>query len=231
MCIRGTFRQLPSTFRASVGTPINFCQISAHLRVLSSTVCAEAGPSVNIRQLSVCPPDLRSTFRAASGHSVNFRQLFVRQWDLPSNFCVSTEPSINICQLFVCPWDLPNSSVRPLDRLSTSFNFPCGRGIFHQLSVQSWDHPSAFRTSVVPSVNFPYLRGTFRQVRQLFVRLRNYTSILRASAECSVNFRQLSVHPRDLSSTFRFELPSSFHVSAGHSVNFHDIFACPWNLP
>ena len=137
-------RDLLSVFCASVGPSINFCQISAHLRVLPSTVCAEAEPSVSIRQLSVCPRDLRSTFRAAAGHSVNFRQLFV------------------------CPWDLPKSSVRPLDRVSTLFNFPCGHGIFHQLSVQSWDHPSAFCKSVVPSVNFPYVRVTFRQVLSTF---------------------------------------------------------------
>ena len=50
-----TFRQLPSTFRVSVG-------ISVLLWVHPSTVCAEVGPSISIRQLSVCPRDLRSNF-------------------------------------------------------------------------------------------------------------------------------------------------------------------------
>ena len=59
-------------------------------------------------------------------------------------------------------------------------------------------------------------------------------------------FCQLSLHPRDVPSTCvnfpydseifpqlsvpQFELPSSFRVSAGHSVNFLDIFVRPWNL-
>ena len=175
-------RDLLSVFCASVGPSVNFRQISVHLQVLPSTVCAEAEPSVSIRKLSICQCDLQSAFHAAAGHSVNFRQLSVHPRYLP----------LTSVQLFVCPWDLPKSFIRPLDRLSTSLNFPCGHGI---------------------SINFPYNHGTICQlsirpwdIPSSFFNLwcfRVFILQFRASAESSVNFRQLSVHPRDLSSTFR----------------------------
>ena len=214
---------LLSVFCASVGPSVNSRQISVHLRVLPSTVCAEAEPSVSIRQLSVCPRDLRSTFRAAAGHSVNFRQLFED------------------------PWDLPLSSV----------NFSCIRGTFqkvpygrwtvchlHQLFVWSRDLPSTLRTIMGPSVSFPYVRGTFCQ---LSIRPRDIPSSFVNFSCVRVIILQYSVHQRNLPSTsdnFRcihgtcrqlfvhhFEFPSYFRASTGHSVNFHDIFVCPRNLP
>ena len=206
-----------------MGPSINFHHITVHLRVLPSTVCAEVGPSVSICQLSVCPRDLRSTFRAAAGHSVNFRQLFED------------------------PWDLPLSSV----------NFSCIRGTFqkvpygrwtvchlHQLFVWSRDLPSTLRTIMGPSVSFPYVRGTFCQ---LSIRLRDIPSNFVNFLCIRVIILQYSVHQRKLPSTsdnfwwihetcrqlsvHRFELPSYFNASAGHFVNFYDIFVYPRKLP
>ena len=77
--------------------------------------------------------------------------------------------------------------------------------------MQSWDLPSAFHASVVPTINFLCIRGTFRrlpcvcgsfcQLRQLSVCARVHLLTFRASAGLSVNFHQLSVRPQDLPPT------------------------------
>ena len=85
---------------------------------------------------------------------------------------------------------------------------PVIHGTFRQLL-------SIFSASAGPCVKFSCVRGTFRQ---LSVRPRDYPSNF-VSAEHSVIFSKLHVHPCDLASTFR--------ASAGHSVNFP---GHPWDF-
>ena len=72
---------------------------------------------------------------------------------------------------------------------------------FCQLSVHPRDHASNFHASVRHSVNFPFVRGTFRQL----------WSTLRVSAVPSINFPQHFVHPWDLlkCSVQLLDLPST----------------------
>ena len=106
----------------------------------------------------------------------------------------------------------------------------CGHGTFCQLSKQLYVWPrdflstflapmgpslkfsSTFRVAGRPSVNFPCIHGTFCKHLSTFLE----------SAGPSSNFRQISVGPRDLPSTFHASmgLPSTFHAYAGPSVDF-----------
>ena len=131
-----------------------------------------------------------------------------------------------------------------LDFLSTSVNLLCVCGTFHQLFVHPRELTSTFHTIMGPSVSFLYVCGTFCQ---LSIRLRDIPSSFVNFSCVRVIILQYSVHQRNLPSTsdnfrcihgtchqlsvHRFELPSYFRASAGHSVNFHDIFVCPRNLP
>ena len=173
-CIRGSFRQLPSTFCASMGPP--------------ETFRAAAGPSVNFSQLSVQPWELLSTFRASERPSVNFlcicgifHQLSVWPRDLSSTFCV-------------LPWDLPSTSVN----LGPSVNFLCGCGTFRQHSLWPEDHPSAFLVSAGLSINFREF-----SVRQWDFTSILHASIglsvsFRQLSMHPGNLRQLSLRMRDL---------------------------------
>ena len=62
-----------------------------------------------------------------------------------------------------------------------------------QLSELLRDFPSTFPVAGGPSVNFSCIHGTLN-FRELSVHPRDFTSILHAS----VNFRQLSVRPGEL---------------------------------
>ena len=86
---------------------------------------------------------------------------------LPSTFSGSVEPSVNFCQHIACRGTLQKRSVQPR--------------IFHQLSVQlrdlpstsvCWGNfcqlPSTFHVCKGPSVNFPCISGTFRQLPSTF---------------------------------------------------------------
>ena len=155
--------------------------------------------SETFHQLSVRPQDLPST-------SMNILSVrgkhFVRKLDLPLNFR----------QILVWLRVLPSSfcassgpsvifrkhSVQP----RTSVNLHQllrDRRIYRQLSVHPQHLSQTFRAFEGTSMNFPYVRGGF------------------------INFRQLSMHPRDY--------PSNFCVSAEHCVIFSKHSVQPWGLP
>ena len=130
-CIHRTISQLPSTFRASEGLPVNFRQIAVYLWDPLTT-------SVNFPCVHGSFHEFPTAFRASAGLSVNFRHLLrvtrhivnlrqssVHPRDLLSTFCASARPSIYFCQLSVCLWGLPLASV----------NFPCIRCIFLHIYV------------------------------------------------------------------------------------------------
>ena len=120
-------------------------------------------------KLAAQPQDLcqlPSTLRASTGPSINFLCIRGTVCQLPSTFCVC-------------------------GTLKKRFMQP---RLFHQLSVQSRDLPSAFHASMGPSINFPYVRGTFHELPSTF----------RASEGPSVSFpcvhgtfHQLSVCQQD----------------------------------
>ena len=139
----------------------------------------------------------------------SFAHLTVHSRDLPSSFRASTVPSVNFpyvrrtfYQLSLHPRDLLPTSVsfscvhrtfsKFLRDRGTFKNVPESRWTFHQLhstsalswdfwqlSVQSWNVPSAYRASARPSVNFLCISRTFIQIQSTF----------RASAGPSINFR------------------------------------------
>lgn len=128
------FPSISVTFPCCRGLSDNFCQLSIW----------------TFRQL---PCDhkifcqLLSTLCVAAGPSVNckcghgtFHQPSVRQWNHPATICATHGPSINIscCSGTCC--QLPSTFYAAT---GTCVNFPC---------------------AVVPSINFPSHRGTFRQL-------------------------------------------------------------------
>ena len=122
---------------------------------------------------------------------VNFGQLSVLQQDILSTSVNSLSVRGTFHQLSMHPRALPLTSV----------NFICVRGTFQIVPLgRCLSSSSTFRLVVVSSINFPYNHGT---IRQFSVRPWYLLSTFHTFAEYSVNFRQLSVHPRDLSSTFR----------------------------
>ena len=115
-------RNVPLTFRATVGPSVPFSQLFVRSWVFPSTfvnfpcvrgtLCQLSAQPRIFRQLSLHPHNLRqlpSTFRGSTGPSINFRQLSVHRQYLPStsvNFlCIhgifykqteAAEPSVNI---------------------------------------------------------------------------------------------------------------------------------------
>ena len=176
------------------------------------------GPSVNslCRSGTFCQHP--STFRLSTWPSVNFLWCSRTFCKLPSTLCASVGPSINC---------------------------PCVLGTFRQHFVLPSNLPlfqSTFLASVWPSVNFLCCCGTFRQ-NSLW--LEHHSSTFIASMGHSINFRELSVRPRDFTSVlhayvnFRHlpyvpkncanyscvcgtfsELPSIFRWSAVTSIKF-----------
>ena len=151
-----------------------------------------------------------STFGNFTSISETFRQFSVRPQDLPST-------SINFLSV------RGKHFVRKLDLQSSSINILCSHGTFCPLV-------STFRAAVGPTVNFPCIRGTYRQ---LSVHLRDHSSTFRTSGDVpstSVNFlcvrgtiRQIFVCQRNIvSSSINIpcgcrafhQLPSTFHASA-----------------
>ena len=133
---------------------------------------------MNFRQLSLLPQNIPEIFHAAPRPSVNFCQLSVHLRNLPSTFCASVE--------ILCP---------------NSVSFSCVRGLFEKVQYGCWifcQHQLTFRAVAGLSVSFLCIRGTFCQ---LSIRSRDYLFTFRVSARHSVNFRQLSVRPRDPLST------------------------------
>ena len=232
-----TFRLLTSTFRASVrpsflltfraavGPIVNVPCIHRMFRLLALTFHASA--------------NLPSTFCVATGHSLNFHPFFLHlqyflsgsvysllicgtvcagsipSRNFPSNVRTTAGPSMNFHQL----------SVHLRDLLSTSINFSCISGTFNQLSV-----PPLYLLST--SVNSPCIAGPSVNFCQHFVHLwdlpKSFVQLL-VLPSTSVKFPcsfgticQLSVHPRDLQSTFC--------AAVGPSFNFSQLFMPPWGL-
>ena len=132
-------------------------------------------------QLSIRPRDLPSTFHMSAGYSIDLHQLYVHPRVHPSFFCASVVPFINFSQLSVHPRDLPSTflasvrlsikflcgcrtfrkllltSVHPQHLPSTSINFPCISGTFHELKSTfrgPWEILSTFCRAAGPFVNF-----------------------------------------------------------------------------
>ena len=168
-CNRGTFRQLPSNFRAPARSYVYFCQIAVRQASVNFPYYRASMHSVSVRRLYACPQDHLSTYHASEGRSDNFRQLSVHLRDHASKFRVSVAHSVHfpfVCGTFRQVWSTIRAALGPF------VNFPCIRETFSQLSVHPQDLP--FHASAGPYVN----------LYQLSVFLRNLPSF--------------SVHPRDL---------------------------------
>ena len=160
-----------------------------------------------------------STFVNFRSVSETFRQHSIRPRDLPSTSINFLSVCGNILcgswtfrltsDNFLCGWGTCRQVfVLQLDLQSSSVNNPCGLGIYRQLSVHPWDPSPSFRASEVPSINFMYVRGR------------------------SINFRQLSVHPREYPSNFceseeHCHLQKTFRVAMEPSIYFHQPFVRP----
>ena len=169
LCIRGTLCKLPSTFRQSAESSINFCQISVCRSDYLSIFRSSAGSSFNFVNLPCARETFRKlslTFYASMGtsvknpygsiqhsstvcpsarHSVNSPFVHATFHQLPSTFCLSEE------NILCGSWTF---------RL-TSDNFLCGCVTFRQLSVRLRYHPSCFSASAGYSVNVSCIRRTF----------------------------------------------------------------------
>ena len=210
-CGRGTFRQLPSNFRAPARSFVYFCQIALRQASVNFLYYCASMHSVSLCQLYACPQDHLSIFRVSEGHSVNFHQFSMRPRVYLSNF-VSAEHFVIFSKLSVHPHYLP-SNFRAT--AGPSVNFLCVCTTFRQL-------PSSFHVSAGPYVN---LISTFRASEESSV-------IFRALTVPSVNF----VNFPWLCGTIR-QLPSNFRGSTGSSVNipcicgtFHELSMRPRDL-
>ena len=161
-----------------------------------------------------------STLHPSTRHSISSPFVHRTFCQLPSTFCLSVEyilcGSWTFCvtsdnflcargsfhQVFVRQQHLQSPFVNiPCSRglPSACVNLLCGCGTYRQLSLQVRDHLPTFRASEGLSINFPYV---WRR---------------------SINFHQLSVHPRDYL--------SNFCVSAEHCVIFSKHFVRPQGFP
>ena len=197
----GSFREFPSTFRASAGPFINFLCVCKTLRLLLPTFRVSVGPSISFHQLSV----------HTLHHSSHLRQLFVRSQVILlnsvnflcdrgtfrkflSSFCVSVGTFANFPCVRATFHQLSSTFCVPQDLPSASVNFSCVLRTFHQIL-------SSFCTSVGTSVNFHQLfisplgiSSTFRVVGRPFV---NFCQL-----QCSMEtFHQLSMYTGDHPST------------------------------
>ena len=138
--------------------------------------------------------DILSTISESMRPFLYFHLPFVYPLYLLSNFRVSARTFVNFCQLSVRPRYFMSTSVKFLSVAHSSVSF-C------QLSL----HPLEFPSS---SVNFLCILRTF----PLFVPPLDLPSTFPSFLETFVNFRQLSMHPLHLLSTFC--------VSTKPSINF-----------
>ena len=207
--INGTFRPLPeqrrqllAAFGAAVVPSINFqCidktlqqllvrggnsrlfperqrtfrQLSVHPRVRPSTFRVSEGPSLNFPCGRGIFCKLLSTFLAFMGHSVNFPCDYGIFREVASTFRATKRCSINFRLLSIHPQDIPSPFYAAT---GLSVNISCADGTFLKISVN-------FSCSQETSVNFPCIHWTvckFPWVHGIF--------------------RQYSLHPWDLLSTF-----------------------------
>ena len=143
-----------STFHATAGPSVNFCQSSVHPR--------------DLHQLSMQTRNLPSTFMYFLSVRWNIRQFFEPPQDLPSIFCqvfvhcgtlhelsstfhASAGPSDNI------PWShVTFHQLLPIFQVAARLSIN-----FHQISVRLQGLSST-------SVNFLCIRGTFSQLPSTF---------------------------------------------------------------
>ena len=223
-CVRGTFHQLSVLQRDLPSISINFPCVCRTFHQLSVW-----GPSVNFRQHFECLWVLPKTFRAATGlpsTSVNFLQPL----ELHSTFCASVGPSVHfpcICRTFRQLPSTLSASAGPC------IKFLCVSGTFSQLSVRSWYLPSvwsALRVCAVPSVNFHQYFVHPWDLPKRSVRLMDLPSTS-VNYPCGLGtYCQLSVHPRDLQSTFWPSAGSFINFQCGLGT-FRQHFWRPWDLP
>ena len=162
----------------------------------------------------MCPQDLLSTFCACAGLSVDFRELLCirgtfRQLSmlpqgLSSAFRMAAGLSVKFQQTSVHLQYLP----------STSDNFLGTREIFRKQSAQRQNLPSI-------SVDFPCIGGTYHKLPPTF-REAGGPPVNFPSSQ--LTFRQDSLRPRDLSTSFHFPLLLG---SSSSSTEFqtHEIFS------
>ena len=189
---------------------------------------------------------------------MTFRQLSMRSGELPStsgNYSCSCETfhqlsstllkvgrhSVNICQISVRPRDLPSRSIKFCVAGRSSGNFG-------QLSERPVDLPSIFHVAGRPSINFCQLSvqpgdlpqistnflfhprtSTFHDVGKLFIfpcgreTFYQLQSTLHAAGRSSISFCLLPLQTEDL--------PSTFRMARGTSVNFRLPILWPKGLP
>ena len=134
--------------------------------------------------------------------------------DFPSTFRVGAGASIIFCQLSVRPRYFPSTFHSVEGR---SVNFLCIRGIFRQLSVHPQDLPSTYCASsgnTIKSVNLSCVRETILNLSAL---LLDFPSTSVSFLCVRGTFRQYFMH--------LWNLPSTFHMSAGYSVQFHQLLS------
>ena len=199
-CVCRTFHQLPSTFHSCAGHSAIIPCDRGTFHPISST-------SVKI----MCLWDLLKTFRVVTGPSVNFRQPSVHPRDNLLTICASAGTSMNFVNYLCGRRNFCKLSVQPCDLTSTSINFPSFSGTIRQYSVHQQGLSSTFHAPVGPSLNFPRICGTFCQPPSTFCASTGHSVNFPCIRRNFVNFRQLSVRPLDLPSTFRMAVGSSVH--------------------
>ena len=187
-----TYRKLLSTFCEVGRASVNFCQLSAlpgELPWTSVNICVAIRPSVNIlcapetyrllRLPSLRPGDIPwtffnfacgretlrkfpSSFRAAERFAVDLSQLSLQLDDILVAATPSMQPRDFVIRRH--SFNFRQISMRQVDLLSTSVNFPCRWETFRQLLL-------TFHTAERLAVNF----------RQLPMRPGNFSSPFRAS--------------------------------------------------
>ena len=208
------------------------CQLSVRPWDLSSTSVNFLCIRATICQFSVGQQGLPTTSVHFPYISETFCQHSIRARDLPSTsinilsvrgkyFVWKLDLPLNFRQVSVWLRDLPQLFVHQQDLQSSSVNIPCS----HKLSSTC--------------VNFPCIRGTFRQC---FVQMRYHPSTFHLSGDVpstSVNFPCIRGTFRQCFVQMRYH-PSTFHLSGdvpSTSVNFpcirgtiHQSFVCQRNI-
>ena len=167
-----------------------------HPRDLLSTFCACAGPSVASVNF-VCPRYFLSIFNASAGPFIRFPYGSRTFRQVSSTFRTSVGPFVNFRQLSVHPQYLPSPSVK----------FLCTCRIVPKHSARLQNLPST-------SVNFLCICRTYRKLASTFREAGIHPVNFLSSR---LTFCQLSLNPRDLSTSFKFLL---LHGSSSSSTEF-----------
>ena len=138
-----------------------------------------------------------SIFNASEDNFISFPYSSKTFRQVPSTFRTSLGPFVNFRQLSVCPQYLPSPSLK----------FSCTCRIVPKHSARLQNLPST-------SVNFPCICGTYRKLastlREVGIHPVNFLS-------SRLTFCQFSLHPLDLSTSFKFLL---LHGNSSSSTEF-----------